>query len=366
MTWGVIISIIVLSLFYPHVMWLVLRLSIGILAWSASLFMESWWQLFYFLAAASLIVLIMWGWCAHLAVASIQYRIADTDANPRWRDLCLGRAMIFRQTGSVVGAILLELLLPVFLLLALMTLVEAVIQLLGITNIWRDFTQKAIGALREAWTMSPEDLHQKLAIVLEPFKKLAPYQSLMEQGVKTGGEAVKEGVGTGETVVKEGIGLITGTIGAGTSLLLFLLRRRRTHLTAARVIAEEIASVVTSAFNAVPHTLAQQVELVNIPKDLLLIGTSSERELLLLHPSTEHPTKLPVCLLPAAVAFFHADLALNQSYNGITGLAFAQADERRRTTYFGYLKEEWENYQTTAFRTLLRLAFYRRLRKWTI
>jgi len=340
-------------------MWLALKLSVGVLASAASLFLDGWLDLLRFLLAAGVVVLILWGWCAHLAVASVRATMADAA-------VCNDKRKIVRHTGAVVGAVLLELLLPVFLLLALITLIEAVIQLLGITDVWRAFAQGTFAVLRDAWSMPPERLHQAFTCVLGAFD-VPPAQCWpLREGMSAAETAAHEVAKTGEGLVKEGVAIVTGTISAATSLVLFLLRRRQVHLTAARVIAEEVRSVVRGAFNAIPYTLTHQANLINLPHNTLLIGASSERELLLLHPSTEHPTKLPICLLPSAVAFFHADLALNQSYNAITGPAFAQADQDRRKTYFGFLGEEWATYETTAFATLLKLAFYQRLRRWTI
>jgi hypothetical protein len=229
------------------------------------------------------------------------------------------------------------------LLLALMAVIGAVVKLLDIEPAWETLASDIMGTLRKVWSQSPADIHADISRALATFRSSA------------------------STTLEKSLAVITGTISASVSLMLFLFRRRSTNLNAARVIAEEIDLIAREAFQSVPAILGNQADLAHRPRGQLLIGASSDRQFLLLDPGTGLAAKLPACLLRSALAFFQADLSLNQVYNGLLSEAFAKADATRRQTYLSMLKIEWEsNYQPAAYATLFRLGFYARLRAWSI
>jgi len=315
--------------------------SIGILAWAIGKFAIGWVGLLRFLGASLIIVLVMSVWCGHRARQAV-LQIGMAAGVQRWDPCCFSVATIFREMFAVIGAILLELLLPVVLILAFMSLVEAVVNLLKIQSAWDAVTSDILATMSNVWTESPADIH------LEIVRALAPFNSVTDQ------------------IFQKGIGVIKGTISISVSLALLLVRRRNAYLNSTQVISEEIDLIVKDAFQSVPAILGNQMSLVSRPRGQLLIGASSDRQFLLLDPGTGLAAKLPACLLRSAVAFFQADLSLNQVYNGLLSQAFAKADAARRKTYLTYLDNEWTSrYQPTAFATLFRLGFYLRLRFWS-
>lgn len=341
-TWGVVVSVCVLGIFYPNALLWGVTLSAGGLGWIAGWFVASWAAVLRFFGAAIIITLIMSVWCAQRARRTV-LQTGIIAGVQRWNTNSYAMSIIIREMRAVVVAVLLELLLPIVLLLAFTALIEAVVNLLDIETEWEAVASTILSATSKVWSYSPADLHREILNALAPFK--SPAQKMLEKGIV----------------------VITGTISISFSLLLFLFRRRSTHLNAAQVIFEEIDLIVKEGFQSVPLILANQTNLANRPRGQLLIGASSDRQFLLLDPGTGLAAKLPACLLRSAVAFFQADLSLNQIYNGLLSQAFAKADLARRQTYLMSLDQEWvSTYQIAAFSALFRLSFYMRLRWWSI
>jgi hypothetical protein len=342
-TWGLVVSICAIGVFYPHAAIDLVTLLAGGLAWIVGWFVASWIGLVRFAAAVAMIVLIMSAWCGNRAWQTALQIGIDANGTQQWHPSCHTPKIILREMTAVIGAIFFELLLPIVLILALMTLIEAVVNLLEIGDQWNSLTSNILAAARGVWDLGPSDVHDAIA------RSVAPFKSPVQQ------------------VFQKGIAVITGTISASVSLGLFLLRRRSTHLSAARVIYEEIGLATKDAFRSMPANIANQDDLINRPRGQLLIGTSAERQFLLLDPGTGLAAKLPSCLLRSAVEFYHADSSLNQIYGGLPSVAFAKADTGRRRTYMAYMRQEWvSNYQASAFATLFRLGFYIRLRSYSI
>jgi len=167
--------------------------------------------------------------------------------------------------------------------------------------------------------------------------------------------------------LRAGAAFAGGTVTAAASLLLFLFRRRKTNLDAARIVAVEIETTCRSSLQTVPQALVNAAALLDLPRGQLLLAIGSDRELLLLDPSAGHAAKLPACLLESVVEFFHADLALTQAYSAFGSVAFAKATRPRRERYLAGFTEIWQQtYQTAAFTALFRLALYLRLRAWAL
>jgi len=342
-TWGVVVSICILGIFYPNALFWMVTLLAGAFGWIAGWFVASWAAVLRFFAAAVIILLIMSIWCAQRARAAVLKIGLTAGGVQQWDAPCYSLGVILREIGAVVAAVLFELLLPIVLLLAFTALIEAVVNLLDIEREWEAIASSILTATSKVWHYSPKDIHGDILEALARFK--SPAQKMLEKGIV----------------------VITGTVSISASVVLFLLRRRSMNLNSARVISEEINLIVREGFQSVPLILASQNNLANRPEGQLLIGASSDRQFLLLDPGTGLAAKLPACLLRSAVAFFQADLSLNQVYNGLLSEAFAKADAGRRTTYLTALGQEWTSkYQRAAFPALFRLGFYLRLRCWSI
>lgn len=342
-TWGVVVSICVLGLFYPNALLWGVTLFAGLLAWIAGWFVSKWSTVLHFVAAVILVFLILSAWCGQRTFRAVLQLGVDDAGVQHWHPDCCRAANCIREMRDIAGAIGAELLLPIVLLLGFVALIEAVANLLSVESQWEDLFTSIFSAAEKVWSHSPADIHQEILKALAAFKDPA------------------------EKMIEKGIALITATISVSISLILFLFRRRGTHLSGARVIYQEMDLIVRQSFQSVPKILAGRDNLTNRPRGQLLIGASSDRQFLLLDPGTGLAAKLPSCLLRAGVAFFQADLALNQVYNGLISPAFAKADARRREAYLAALDEEWRaSYQPTAFAALFRIGFYMRLRSWSI
>jgi hypothetical protein len=357
--WGLAVSICVLGLFYPNALVDVVTLLAGCLGWIAGAFEIGWAGLLRFVGASLGIVLILSIWCGHRAREAVLRTGLVTRIQPtglvariqQWDPRCDATGIVAREMRAVVAAFLVELLLPIILLIAFLALIGAVVKLLDIETAWETLTSDTLAALRKVWRQPPAAIHTDIAQALAAFRAAAATSAGAAQALE------------------KGLAVITGAISAGVSLILFLLRRRSAHLNAARVIAEEIDLIVKEGFQSVPAILGNQPSLAYRPGGQLLIGASSDRQFLVLDPGTGLAAKLPSCLVRSALAFFQADLSLNQVYNGLLSEAFAKAkaDAVRRQAYLTMLQGEWEStYQPAAYAALFRLGFYLRLRIWSI
>lgn len=239
-TWGVVVSVCVLGIFYPNALLWGVTLSAGGLGWIAGWFVASWAAVLRFFGAAIIITLIMSVWCAQRARRTV-LQTGIIAGVQRWNTNSYAMSIIIREMRAVVVAVLLELLLPIVLLLAFTALIEAVVNLLDIETEWEAVASTILSATSKVWSYSPADLHREILNALAPFK--SPAQKMLEKGIV----------------------VITGTISISFSLLLFLFRRRSTHLNAAQVIFEEIDLIVKEGFQSVPLILANQTNLANRP-----------------------------------------------------------------------------------------------------
>ena len=341
-TWGVVVSICVWGIFYPDALVEGATLLLGCLGWIVGKFAIGWWGFIRFLAAFFSIVLIMSAWCGHRARNSVLQTGIVADLQ-QWEVDCTSVKATIWEILAVISAILWELLLPIVLLLALLTILEAVVSLLDIEDAWHTLVSDIIAELNKIWTRSPADIHTGITQALQKIKSPA------------------------QLTLQKGIAVIAGTISVGVSLVLFLLRRRAAYLNAAQVISGEIDLIMKDAFKSVPTILTNRIALANRPHGQLLIGATADRKFLLLDPGTGLAVKLPACVVRPAVAFFQADQSLNQLYAGLLSKAFAAADAARRQEYLEYIDKDWRlGYQPTAYTALLRLSFYIRLRRWFI
>lgn len=335
--------IVIFLLFFSQETLVVARGLGGFIASLVGVMFGSWRVCLRFVLALVCALLLLTVWCALRAWLQVRW----TNPDEAWNFAGAPR-IVMSSALAVMLAIITEVMLSLFLFLSLALVIAAVARVL-LSEHWQEVVQ-ALGNiltdLVDSRWLSSSDL---ASLVGKIAANGAPVMhALAEQ-------------------VRAGAALAGGTLTTAASLLLFLFRRRKANIDAARIVAAEIETTCRNSLQTMPQALLNATALLNLPRGQQLIAVGSDRELLLLDPSAGHAANLPACLLESVVEYFHADLALTQAYSSFGSVAYAKAAHARRARHLVGLATIWQElYQTAAFTVLFRMALYVRLRAWTI
>jgi hypothetical protein len=335
--------IVVFFLFFPDNVLLIAEGVAGIIAWLVGLMFGGWWLCIRFLLALVSALLLLATWCALRAWLQVRW----TKHDAVWQFAGVPH-IVLSSTIAVLLAVINEIILSLFLLLSLALIIGAVARVL----------------LSDQWSVLIEAFGNILTDLVDSRWLSTSDLASMVNNISGHGALIMRALAER---VRPGAALAGGTLTTAASLLLFLVRRRKTNIDAARIVAAEIETACRNSLQTVPQALLNASALLDLPRGQLLIAVGSDRELLLLDPSAGHAARLPACLLESVVEYFHADLALTQAYSSFGSVAYAKATRARRERHLRGFEAIWRNlYQTAAFTVLFRMALYARLRAWAI
>jgi hypothetical protein len=337
-------AIAAFAIFFPSAIGWALSLTLGISSWSVGVVFSTWHTFLQFVLAVLLATVALVGVSATRSWLDVRW---ITGGEQPWNIGPNHAKDLRKDTIAVAGAILFELILPIFLILVLLLLFFSLTTLLlpdSLNTVRGDMTNIG-GALSEGLKIDTSSIDALVSAIRTHLREITS---------------------TLRDTLAKSAAVVGGAVSAGASLLVFLFKRRQSNLATARVIATELTAIIKYTVETTPIGLSDKDSLVNLPEGRrVIVSGAIDRDLLLLDSTMA--VKLPTCLLKIVVRFFHADLAFSQVYAAIGSEAFAQANAERRRRYLDQYERAWlEEYQPAAFSALFRLYLYARLRAWSI
>ena len=332
--------IVVFFLFFPDDVLLIAEGVAGIIAWLVGLMFGGWWLCIRFLLALVSALLLLATWCALRAWLQVRW----TKHDAVWQFAGVPH-IVLSSTIAVLLAVINEIILSLFLLLSLALIIGAVARVL----------------LSDQWSVLIEAFGNILTDLVDSRWLSTSDLASMVNNISGHGALIMRALAER---VRPGAALAGGTLTTAASLLLFLVRRRKTNIDAARIVAAEIETACRNSLQTVPQALLNASALLDLPRGQLLIavGWIASYCCSILARDTPRGYRL-ACW--SVVEYFHADLALTQAYSSFGSVAYAKATRPER--HLRGFEAIWRNlYQTAAFTVLFRMALYARLRAWAI
>jgi hypothetical protein len=330
------------GVFFPSAVFSACSLLLGVLSWLVGMLFHTWINFLRFFLAILIATTCLAGICATRAWLEVRWITGDGP----WNLGSNHSALLIKDTISVVSAILIELVLPIFLILVLILLLFSLTTILLPASL--DEIQRAISDISDIFSNGLRLTTSNVDALVSSIS--AHVESIMS---------------TLKDTFAKSAAIVGGAVSAGASLIIYIFKRRHSNISTAHILSNEIRAIIKSTVETTPKALAYKDVLIQMPTGQQVIVAGPDRELLLLGSATV--AKLPACLLTTVVRFFHADLALSQVYSSVGSEAFAQAAAARREGYLNAYENIWLNeYQPAAFSVLFRLSLYTRLRAWTI
>jgi hypothetical protein len=234
--------IVVFFLFFPDDVLLIAEGVAGIIAWLVGLMFGGWWLCIRFLLALVSALLLLATWCALRAWLQVRW----TKHDAVWQFAGVPH-IVLSSTIAVLLAVINEIILSLFLLLSLALIIGAVARVL----------------LSDQWSVLIEAFGNILTDLVDSRWLSTSDLASMVNNISGHGALIMRALAER---VRPGAALAGGTLTTAASLLLFLVRRRKTNIDAARIVAAEIETACRNSLQTVPQALLNASALLDLPR----------------------------------------------------------------------------------------------------